>query len=112
MKRIICVLIIIFVMGFFFVCHAPEPVSISLAVPPPALKPIREAVPDVIMIAMRFVDHEGMNGFLLSDSASVKRQDREAYYISFFRSEPKNKRPDEFVVKVYKSNGRAEWSME
>jgi len=92
-------------------CRAAEPVVVPLARPEAAHVP-SDARPDIIKIAVYFVEREGMGAFLVTDNARVKRQDREAYYVSFPRKEGDTVSYSDFVVKVYKQNGWAEWSIE
>lgn len=88
-------------------CKAREPIVIPLPEPEAAVAP-SNPIPDVIRIAIYFVEREGMDDLLVIEKARVKTQDREAYYISFPRKSSAN--TGDFVVKVYKRNGWTEWS--
>lgn len=90
-------------------CESGEPVAIPLTKPEAAVAP-QNPLPDVIRLAIYFVQREGMDEMVAIERARVLTQDREAYYISFPKKENGRKDLSDFVVKVYKRNGYAEWS--
>jgi hypothetical protein len=76
------------------------------APPVPVMKP-REETPDVVKIAVRFVESEGLADVLFLESAFVEHQDDSAYYIGFARRN--GGKTGVAVVKVFKRDGWAEW---
>ncbi|MBN2353644.1 MAG: hypothetical protein JXD23_13815 [Spirochaetales bacterium] len=102
--RILTAICLIIALGVFS-CRSDKP-----AVPPPApVEHQAEPAPDVIRIAVWFVQFEGIGEELTVGSGRVVSQDREAYYVGFQRKATRPHRVREVVVKVYKRNGLAEW---
>jgi hypothetical protein len=89
-------------------CAAPPPAPV--AAPTPAPEPVKpEEIPDVIKIAIRFVEREHRANDLSIASAFIQSQDPIAYYIAFARTTSKPGRPRLAVVMVFKQDGWAEW---
>jgi hypothetical protein len=99
-----------FVLGFFWHCAA-EKTAVQPALPPPPVEgeKVEDSIPDVIKIAIRFVQYEGRAELLLLDKAYVKSQDHIVYLIGFPRKRLQTHGGREALVRVYKINGRAEW---
>jgi hypothetical protein len=79
----------------------PSPVPAVTEAPP-------EEKPDVIKIAIRFVEWEGRADALVVEDAYIKSQNFLFYIVGFPRKQGES-RPGEALVKVHKMDGFAEW---
>jgi hypothetical protein len=109
MKKIILLTMSI---GLCIGCQTEKAIAPETNEPPAALKITKEETPVIIKIARTYIVREGRSGELRLESAAVKSQDCEAYYISVKRKGLASRQPGDAVVKVYKSDGRAEWANE
>jgi hypothetical protein len=98
-RTLLCLAVILSALS----CRTEQPA------PPAPVVPKAEETPDVIKIAIWFVQFEGIEAELAVGSGRVVSQDKEAYYVGFKRKVPRPHRSVEVVVKVYKKNGWAEW---
>ncbi len=82
----------------------PEP-------PPPVVagEPEQEEKPDVILIAIRFVENEGRAAVLDVEAAYIKSQNLFVYLVGFPKKMSPAGRGGEALVKVHKMDGFAEW---
>jgi hypothetical protein len=94
-----------------FTCATREPPPPPEPAPPPAVaeEPEREEKPDVILIAIRFVEYEGRADVLDVEAAYIKSQDHFVYLVGFPRKKSPAGRGGEALVKVHKMDGFAEW---
>jgi hypothetical protein len=91
-------------------CATREPPPLPEPPPPETVEePEREARPDVIMIAVRFVEYEGCSEELDVEAAYIKSQDHFVYLVGFPRKKTPAGRGGEALVKVHKMDGFAEW---
>jgi len=103
MKNLYFILIIL--LPFFLAnCRSQEPIIPKLYHPEVAFAP-EDPTPDVIKLAIYFIEREGMRRLLLVEKAQILSQDFEAYYVIF----PRKDISDSLIVKVYKRNGWTEW---